>query len=734
MDKKINIVIGADIEDLKKGFSDAVKVVGTSGKKIENLNDATRQSIEDAFDKIANGQNTKRAVVQLQNLALKVAALGPEFQDQADKIVQAAGRIKDNVGDVGAQIQYFSSDTRRLDAVISGVQGIAGAFEVAQGAAALFGKEDENLQKAMVKIAATMSVVQGLQQIQNVLQQESALMTGINTLAQKGLNAALLEVKATLLSNPYTAAAVAVAALAAAVYVYSQRTTESEAALKRHIEFQKKINDAVGDAKGNANAQISQLNIYAAIVNDTTKSEKSRIAALEQLKTLGIDTYGINIQNANSLQILNGRIKEQINLINAKNVAEAYSQLVSQKMVDIAKKQTTNQYKLIQSQIALLESNRNNLLAQNEFSAAAQAGNAILLNKAKLAKITAADEAELNNLLKLQESALLSLNDAEGNHTKNTEQSAKAAEKQAEAEKKKNDAIVSGLNKAMSESQKWFDKQQAQQQKDIQDPNKDLFYSDRGVSGQAKQADEQKQFQADMLKGHSDFIQEEAQLTGEELKTQQDKVNAMQKFLDANKEQLQKEGALYQLKAAQDAQFAADNAKFTEALNSQMQGILSGGFEQIGQSIGDSILNGNDAMASAMRIMIESIGDFITAYGKALIAYGVAKIAFNEALASLNPAAAIVAGTITVAAGYVVKNMAPKMFADGGIVSGPTLGMVGEYAGASTNPEVIAPLDKLKSMIQPVTDTENAFIAETRLSGTDLQILLKRTERNLARG
>jgi hypothetical protein len=38
-------------------------------------------------------------------------------------------------------------------------------------------------------------------------------------------------------------------------------------------------------------------------------------------------------------------------------------------------------------------------------------------------------------------------------------------------------------------------------------------------------------------------------------------------------------------------------------------------------------------------------------------------------------------------------------FADGGIVSGPTMGLVAEYPGARTNPEVIAPLDKLQSMI-----------------------------------
>ena len=43
----------------------------------------------------------------------------------------------------------------------------------------------------------------------------------------------------------------------------------------------------------------------------------------------------------------------------------------------------------------------------------------------------------------------------------------------------------------------------------------------------------------------------------------------------------------------------------------------------------------------------------------------------------------------------------PK-FADGGIISGPTIGLMGEYAGAANNPEVVAPLDKLRSMLQPV--------------------------------
>lgn len=45
----------------------------------------------------------------------------------------------------------------------------------------------------------------------------------------------------------------------------------------------------------------------------------------------------------------------------------------------------------------------------------------------------------------------------------------------------------------------------------------------------------------------------------------------------------------------------------------------------------------------------------------------------------------------------LVQNLHP--FAKGGIISGPTLGLLGEYAGAPNNPEVVAPLDKLRSLL-----------------------------------
>ena len=64
-----------------------------------------------------------------------------------------------------------------------------------------------------------------------------------------------------------------------------------------------------------------------------------------------------------------------------------------------------------------------------------------------------------------------------------------------------------------------------------------------------------------------------------------------------------------------------------------------------------------------------------------------------------------------------------------GIVSGPTLALVGEYSGASNNPEVIAPLDKLRSLIEPARPSFEGLYLETKVRGKDLYVALQSVER-----
>jgi len=67
--------------------------------------------------------------------------------------------------------------------------------------------------------------------------------------------------------------------------------------------------------------------------------------------------------------------------------------------------------------------------------------------------------------------------------------------------------------------------------------------------------------------------------------------------------------------------------------------------------------------------------------------------------------------------------------ASGGLVTGPTMALVGEGSGTSiSNPEVVAPLDKLRSMLGNMN--EGRYIAETRIQGSDLLLSIERAERN----
>ena len=91
-----------------------------------------------------------------------------------------------------------------------------------------------------------------------------------------------------------------------------------------------------------------------------------------------------------------------------------------------------------------------------------------------------------------------------------------------------------------------------------------------------------------------------------------------------------------------------------------------------------------------------------------------------------------------IAAGFTAAMLAMTaaagipMLAEGGLASGPTLAMVGEYAGASGNPEVIAPLDKLRGLLAEPAAPIDFSKVEFRIKGRELVGILSK-EDNLTR-
>lgn len=115
------------------------------------------------------------------------------------------------------------------------------------------------------------------------------------------------------------------------------------------------------------------------------------------------------------------------------------------------------------------------------------------------------------------------------------------------------------------------------------------------------------------------------------------------------------------------------------------------------------------ATATAMGVQAAEAGVAVAASAPLIVANKATAASFMEVATAAYLAAhaympfvgfGIGAGYATAAKALVI-GMGATAFAEGGVISGPTLGLIGEYPGAKNNPEIVAPLDKLRSYIEP---------------------------------
>ena len=157
--------------------------------------------------------------------------------------------------------------------------------------------------------------------------------------------------------------------------------------------------------------------------------------------------------------------------------------------------------------------------------------------------------------------------------------------------------------------------------------------------------------------------------------------------------------------------FAASIQGLANTLQSQFTTLFSG------------LLNGT-----------QSFGDFMKQILMDLLVKLASMVAAFLIIGAITGGAGVGAGSALGTMGDFLKGgFGIPQFAAGGIVSGPTLAMVGEYSGASTNPEVIAPLDKLQSMMGGAGGN---VTVTGRISGRDILLSNERAnfERNRTRG
>jgi hypothetical protein len=602
--QSLNIVIGADIENLKKGLDSAIVATQKAGKELSGATGEAIKGMQQQFERLASSKPSMATVRQMQQIAMTARALGPEFQDFANDVIRSAGQIQDAVGDMRAEVKYFASDTRRLDAVLGGIQGVAGAFGAVEGATAMLGIESKDLQKTMVQLQGAIALVNGLQAIQNALQAESAFMVGIQT-----------------------------AAVRIQTYVMGQATVAARAYATALV--------ATG-----AGAILVAIGLIAAAMGSVKKETKEAT--------------------------------EEVN-----NFTKAY-----EKQAEKAKKTSE-----IREQIS-------DDLLKNELNAAKLKG----ATESELAQV------EINFLQKRKERYLAMLSSF-------NKGSADYLQYQRDIS-----AIQNQIDEVTTESQiKNAEKRREKKKEQLKKENEDAIKA--------------------IHERHAGQMDAEKFLTEQAKKQQQKRTEAIAKSKELTGENLIKGTAVapvlvqVQIDPKSRSQIVQDFDKLMTDMAMAVERLGEDIAISLGEALGNQLSGQGNGIEGFVQSVVGQLGNFVKTVGKMLIAYGISVQKFQTAF--IQPQVAVAAGIAMVALGTAVANQMKQgpsvtAFADGGIVSGPTLGLMGEYPGARSNPEVIAPLDKLKTLMKP--EQSSGYVAQTHISGRDLAIVLERYNKDSRRG
>lgn len=160
-----------------------------------------------------------------------------------------------------------------------------------------------------------------------------------------------------------------------------------------------------------------------------------------------------------------------------------------------------------------------------------------------------------------------------------------------------------------------------------------------------------------------------------------------------------------------------------ENLNVGLQNIVDGTLNDLAIGFGDELGKALSGAGFSISSLITPMADALAQFGKLAIQTGITATGIKLALKPpINPALAIAGGVALVALSKLVKSKVPAL-AEGGLATGPTMALVGDNRNARVDPEVIAPLSKLRGMLD---GGGSPYVLSTRVSGADLIVIMEK--------
>jgi hypothetical protein len=535
-------------------------------------------------------------------------------------------------------------------------------------------------------------------------------------------------------------------------------------------------------AKSLAEEKVKLDSLYGVATN-VNKSMDDRISAAKKLK----EEYPKLLENFSAEDIAAGKATTAYDKLSAAVVRYAKAQAAQTAIKEIVTKQIENDLKIAEKELELKDANASADKEQIKIDKKNLIFAAGTINLERVRASTIKDNVDglkaQNKQLGIQLSKFEDIYDANATSELDTPKPGGKTPEQLQRERdqkllKAQEVQVSNYLDTLNERNKEIIQSELKLQEDIATLNDAGFtnyenaflanrlrieainkkYSDKELAEAQKIADKVASIQLDMrFKMESALASINDQFAKEDIKNVNDKLKATLRATRGNY-QAQKsaiEGAISDNENLKQSAIEAGTGtdEFNKSIvnlkaqleglvdpieqleinfNTALNAIATGALVELGTQLGNVFSGGTFDMSGVLGLMASSLiqlGTYLVTISNLFVAIK-ALFASGGLLAPF----AIPIGIAAIAAGVALQNTIskkPKAFANGGIVSGPTMGLVGEYPGAQNNPEVIAPLDKLKSMIG-----EGGANGQFVLKGNDLVLALQRSNYslNLRRG
>jgi hypothetical protein len=258
---------------------------------------------------------------KLYDLALAGKSNTREFKD----IVREVANVRRAVIETDAQVDALAQRGARFKGFVQNVELVGSAFQAVEGAQALIGQENEDLQKTLVKLQAITAITSGIEQARVLILEQLAAKTGVAGAAQSAYNV-IVGTSTGLLKG----LRIALAATGIGLFVFGlislvENFEKVKKALENSIPGFKTVSNAIGDvvdkikewvgASGDAERAGAAFDAAAKKQNAATKAivdGYERRIAVEQ--AAGRNTTALEIEREEAIIAANKKILKDYQL------------------------------------------------------------------------------------------------------------------------------------------------------------------------------------------------------------------------------------------------------------------------------------------------------------------------------------------------------------------------------------------------------------------------------------